>query len=101
MRRELTDTWIRGLKPPATGRFEAWDIRVSGLVLRLTPSGAASWSVRARTADGKRTRPTLGTWPAMGIAEARKRALAAIADIQAGGDPTAAKRKARTARAAR
>lgn len=101
MRRELTDTWIRALKPPASGRFEAWDTRVSGLVLRLTPSGVVTWSVRARTAEGKRTRPTLGTWPAIGIAEARKRALVAIAEIQAGGDPVAAKRTTRAHRAAR
>lgn len=101
MRRELTDAWLRGLEPPATGRLEVWDSRVSGLVLRLTPSGVATWSIRGRTAEGKRTRPKLGSWPAMGIADARKRALAAIAEIQAGGDPIAAKRAAQAERARR
>ena len=101
MQRELTDTWLRGQKPPASGRLEIWDTRVSGLALRITPTGAATWSYRARTADGKRTRPKLGTWPAMGISEARKRALAATAEIQAGGDPVAARRALKAERKAR
>ena len=60
MKRDLNDAWLRGLKPPEAGRLEIWDTRVVGLVLRLTPSGAASWSVRARTRAGKRTRLGLG-----------------------------------------
>ena len=101
MRRELTDTWLRGVKPPASGRLEIWDTRVAGLVLRITFGGTATWSVRARTADGKRTRPKLGTWPAVGISEARKRALGAVAEIQDGGDPVATKRALQAARKAR
>jgi hypothetical protein len=58
--------------------------------------------VRARqTRDGKRTRPTLGAWPALGIADARKRALAQLAAIHGGADPVAQKRAARADRAAR
>jgi integrase len=71
-----------------------------GLVLRMTPTGAATWSVRTRTADGKQTRPKLGTWPAMGIAEARKEALAALSAVQRGADPVREKRKARETRKA-
>jgi integrase len=101
MQREITDAWLRTLVPPATGRIEIWDRRVRGLVLRVTANGTFSWSARARTAEGKRTRPKLGTWPAMGLSEARKLALAATADIQRGGDPVAARRAAKAARAAR
>jgi integrase len=99
--RNLTDVWLQALKPPASGRIEIRDSRVNGLMLRLTSTGIATWSVRARTRDGKRTRPTLGRWPAVGIAEARRRALAAIAEIQGGGDPVSARRAARAERAAR
>jgi hypothetical protein len=84
MRRDLNDAWLRTLRPPASGRVELRDTRVMGLVLRMTPTGAATWSVRTRTADGKQTRPKLGTWPAMGIAEARKAALAALATAKPG-----------------
>ena len=101
MKRDLNDAWLRGLKPPEAGRLEVWDTRVVGLVLRLTPSGAASWSVRARTRAGKRTRPSLGAWPALGIAQARKRAQAELAAIHGGADPVAQKRMARAERAER
>ena len=100
MKRDLNDPWLRSQKPPETGRLEVWDTRVSGLVLRMTPGGVATWSVRARTRDGKRTRPTIGTWPSMSITEARKRALAQIAAIHGGADPVAQKRAARAERAA-
>ena len=71
MKRDLNDPWLRSQKPPETGRLEVWDTWVSGLVLRMTPGGVATWSVRARTRDGKRTRPTIGTWPSMSITASR------------------------------
>lgn len=101
MRRELTDAYLRTVKPPETGRLELRDNRVSGLVLRITSGGVASWSVRARTKEGKQTRPRLGTWPQMGISKARIEALQKLAAIQAGADPIADKRAAREARKAR
>jgi integrase len=101
MQRDINDAWLRVQRPPAAGRLEVWDTRVTGLVLRITPSGAASWSVRLRTKDGKRTRPTLGAWPAVGIADARRRALTLIAAIHGGADPVAHKRAVRAERAAR
>jgi integrase len=99
MPRDLTDAFLRALKPPAEGRIELADGRVRGLWFRLTAAGAGSWCVRTRTADGKQTRPALGTWPALGIAEARRAALDTLAKVQRGSDPIAAKRAARKARA--
>jgi len=99
MPRDLTDAFLRALKPPARGRIELADGRVRGLWFRLTAAGAGSWCVRTRTADGKQTRPALGTWPALGIAEARRAALDTLATVQRGADPVAAKRAARKARA--
>ena len=64
MERDLDDAWSRTLKPPAEGRLEVRDSRVAGLVLRMTAAGAATWSIRARTKDGKQTRPKLGACPA-------------------------------------
>jgi integrase len=97
----MTDAWLRKIERPATGRLEIWDTKAAGLVLRITSAGTATWSVRTRTRDGKRTRPKIGTYPAMGVAAARKQALAKLAAIQAGGDPVAADRAARAAREAR
>ena len=101
MRREIDDAWLRGVMPPETGRLEIWDTREAALVLRISSSGAATWSVRARTREGKRTRPTLGTWPTLGVAAARKAARAELAKIQGGSDPVASKKAARAARVAR
>lgn len=101
MGRDLNDAWLRTVKPPASGRLELRDTKVVGLVLRMTPSGLATWSIRTRTADGRQTRPKLGTWPAMGIGDARKTALAALASVQTGGDPVRQKRAAREARKAK
>lgn len=101
VRRDLTDAFLRTVAPPAEGRLELRDRKVPGLVLRMTASGSASWSVRVLARDGKHTRPSLGTWPHVGISEARKLAMAAIAAIQAGGDPIAEKQAARAERKAR
>ncbi len=101
MRRDLRDDWIRALEAPPTGRVEIWDTRIAGLCFRLTPSGSGTWTLRTRTRDGKQTRVTLGTWPSIGTVEARKRAIGALAAVQAGGDPSAEKREAKRAREAR
>jgi integrase len=98
MRRELSDAFLRTLRPPATGRIEVRDARVRGLILRLTAAGATAWSVRTLTRDGKHTRVMLGTYPALGLAEARRAALDALATLHRGGDPVAEKRAKRAAR---
>jgi integrase len=100
MRRDLTDAFLRALKPPASGRLELWDSRVRGLCFRITAAGAAAWTVRGRTADGRHTRVTLGTYPALGLSEARRAALDTLASLQRGADPVAQKRQARAKRAA-
>jgi hypothetical protein len=101
VRRELTDVFIRNIASPAAGRLEIWDSRTSGLVLRIMPSGAATWSVRARTLNGKRVRPKLGAWPGLGVSAARRLARSAIVNIEAGGDPVAERRAVEAERLAR
>ncbi|MDR3534237.1 MAG: integrase arm-type DNA-binding domain-containing protein [Rhodopila sp.] len=100
MGRELTDAYLRTIKRPEAGRLELRDNQVVGLVLRMTPAGVASWSLRSRTRDGKQTRPTLGTWPSMSIKEARRAARSALVSVQGGGDPVGEKQAARAARKA-
>ncbi len=99
MQHDLTDAFLQTLPPPGKGRrLELRDSRIPALVLRMTATGAATWSVRTRTKDGRQTRPKLGTWPALGIAAARRAALKALGNIEAGGDPVGEKREARAAR---
>jgi len=79
---------------------EYWDRIQTGLVLRCSLGGTLTWFLRARTADGKRTRPKLGQWPSLSLAQARKAAGAMIVDIGRGSDPVAEKRQSRATRLA-
>jgi integrase len=101
MRRDITDLYLQSLKPPVSGRLEIHDVRVNGLMLRVTSAGVVTWSVRSRLADGKRVRPSLGHWPETSIREARIRARIMLGEIADGKDPVAEKRQARAERAAR
>ncbi|MBU8544313.1 MULTISPECIES: tyrosine-type recombinase/integrase [Roseomonadaceae] len=98
MKAKLTVPYIDALRPPETGRVEIRDTIAPGLVLRITSGGVMTWSLRARTADGRQTRPRLGTYPALSLADARKAATAMLTAVQKGGDPVAEKRAARAAR---
>jgi integrase len=101
MQLRISDAALRGLKPRPGQRLEIWDTTVSGLCVRCSNSGDVSWSVRARLTDGRRTRVSLGGWPAIGVKSARKAALAVLADVTRGRDPTGDKRANRAAALAR
>ena len=83
----MTDVWLRSLRPPTGARAEYRDARVTGLVLRVTPRGVMSWSViyKPRSARTKR-RWTIGTYPATQLADARIKARDAIAAAEKGED---------------
>src|SRR5688572_5932734 len=83
----LTETALRAIvKKPHTARRDYADGR--GLILRVTPSGSATWSLRFRVRGeggttgrghqlkGDKHRVTLGTYPAMTLAQAREAAAA-------------------------
>jgi integrase len=91
----VTDAFLRSVKPPKTGRLEIPDSRVPGLVVRVTQTGAISYSFR-KMLRGRHLRLTVGQWP-LGIADARKLALAALVAFQRGEDPAADRRAARAA----
>ena len=91
----LTDLGIKKLPLPEKRR-EVPDGKVAGLYLVLQPSGARSWALRYRAA-GRPTKLTLGPYPAVDLATARRRALEALGDVAGGEDPAAAKKAAREA----
>ena len=62
-----------------------------GLTLRVADSGNKSWVLRI-TVDGKARNVTLGTFPKVGLADARKAAADYRQTVQTGGDPAAVKR---------
>jgi integrase len=81
----LTEKFVASLKPSASQK-EIPDAAYPGLYLRVMPSGSKSWALRYR-ANGFHRRLTLGRYPIMGVAEARKAAAACSNEVEKGNDP--------------
>ena len=93
----LTDVSIKTLMHPdkrPAKRAETPDGKIAGLYFIRQPTGVASWALRYRSA-GKPRKLTIGPFPAIGLADARKRAQKAIGEIAGGNDPAGEKRAAR------
>jgi len=91
VRQILTDTLCKS-KPPQRGRFEIADLRQSGLELRITANGARSFGFRFRDPQTRRTlRATIGSYPAVSLEAARKRAREMAAQVAAGTNPIEAR----------
>ncbi len=69
---------------------------VSGLGLKVAPSGSRAWVLRT-TVGGKRREFGLGGFPTISLASARERARTILDKIYAGSDPLTAKREAKVA----
>lgn len=89
----LTDTAIRLAKAEASDR-KLGDSK--GLYLLVTASGSKLWRLKYRI-DGKEKKLALGSYPEVGLKQARARRDAARQSAQAGSDPSLAKREARIA----
>ena len=98
MAKILTQVAIDTAKPGGSRR-ELPDGKVTGLYLVVQPSGSKSWALRFR-ADGRPRKLTIGQYPQIGLADARKSAQAALGEVARGNDPCvqkcAAKAAART-----
>ena len=58
----------------------------------MTPDQTKTWSIRYyRDADGKRRRFTLGSYPEMGLEEARRECANVLRDVRHGHDPAHAR----------
>jgi integrase len=92
----LTEPLLASAKPDPSKRREIPDAKVTGLYFIVQPSGAKSFAARYRV-DGKSIKHTLGSYPALSLKAARKKALEAIADAGRGRDPATLKRAAKRA----
>jgi integrase len=84
---KLTAAAVVRLPEPAEGQTDFFDAAYPGLALRVTAKGVRSWSYFARV-HGKLRRVTLGRFPELGLAEARKAAAEAADRMRQGIDPT-------------
>src|SRR4051812_3038253 len=88
VRRQLTDTGVRKIASPTSGRLEIYDVLVPWMALRITPNGHKSFVARARIKGQERPiRYTLGPASLLTVADARQRARDALLKMQAGIDP--------------
>jgi integrase len=87
MKRELTDRFLKSLKPPASGRLEVSDTKRVGLRFRLSASGRTAWMFEKRVRGGQKRKHTLGAWPEpVSLAQARAMALEIEAEAAKGID---------------
>jgi|RhiMetdeSRZDD1v2_1073273.scaffolds.fasta_scaffold23744_5 integrase len=92
----FTSRWVAALQPPEAGQVDYFDSKPPSLGLRVTPYGRKTWFIMYRS-NGRLRRLTLGTYPALSLADARQHALAARHAVAQGSDPAAHKQSVRTA----
>jgi len=96
MKKQLTDAFVRTLAAPEKGRIEVRDAEIPGFAVRVTEKGAKSW-ILIYHLRGRKGRLTLGSYPELSLADARKQARKHRSEIERGEDPAAAKRSAQAA----
>ena len=97
-KRITTAVSVDAVKPNKIHQIDVPDAKVAGLALRVTPSGAKSWTFRYRNIGRQQKRINLGKYPAVRLVEARDAAYRVLASLAEGGDP-AAEKKGQKARA--
>lgn len=88
---KLNDPFIRN-HPAPENRIEIYDTYVSGLAVRITPTGHKSFVYRYRFND-KVKRFTIGSYPKMSLAEAREEVGELAYQVSRGTDPLVEKKK--------
>jgi integrase len=83
---KLTQRTLETLKRPAAGRVEYSDELVPNFFLRVSATGRKSFTFMYRL-GGDQRRAELGTFPPLGLGEARDMARQVWAEVQRGNDP--------------
>lgn len=83
MRQKLTSKTIEHLKATGPKRLDVWDTTLQGFGVRVSPTGRKTWFVMVRP-SGRPARVTIGTYPAISLADAREQAGKNIRDAQLG-----------------
>jgi integrase len=88
----FTARWVAALQPSTAAQVDYFDAKPPALGLRLAPSGRKTWFIMYRS-EGRLRRLTLGTYPALSLADARAQALSARHTVAIGGDPATDKQR--------
>src|SRR5437016_1886844 len=95
MTQNLTDRFVRFVKP-TDRQTDYWDQALRGFGLRVSPGGKKVFQIFYRHGRLQR-RMTIGPFPILSLADARKLAKDLLADAAKGADPAATKRANRHA----
>lgn len=82
---------------PQPKRFVVWDSAIPGFGLSVHPKGLKTFVLKYRTVDGTQRKPTIGTYGAITLEQARDIANDILAKVRAGEDPSRARKEARLA----
>lgn len=94
----LTDTFIRSADSQGRDRIEYSDTKVIGLKLRVTKAGGRTFIVQKKDrTTGKNIAQTLGPYPTVTLADARRRAADFAAAVAEGRNPVAEAKAAQEA----
>jgi integrase len=91
----LTERKLQTLHTPKA-QEDFWDESLPGFGVRVTQSGRKSFVLMYRL-HGLKRRLTLGTYPALSLADARQRAKTLLGEVACGRDPAAEKQGQRDA----
>ena len=93
---KLTKRFVDALRPVMRDTLHR-DADLPGFALRIKPSGVRTWVVQYRNSAGRTRKLALGRVGVLTPEEARQRARKTLADVAAGGDPSASRNAARDA----
>ncbi len=96
MKKRLTDRYVSGLKPPASGHHIWFDSDIPGFGVRITSAGYRAWVLDYRI-DGRQRRYTLGKGKAWSAKQARLEATRLRREVDLGRDPMGEREAARKA----
>lgn len=83
MRKKLSARLVESLPTPPARRVDYWDELLSGFGVRVSHTGRKTWFAMGRV-DGEQKRHTIGTYPKIGLADARDKARDILSQMQLG-----------------
>ncbi|NOE32174.1 site-specific integrase [Ruegeria sp. HKCCD7318] len=86
MKKKLTSRYVATVTAPGPKRLEVYDQTLSGFGLRVSLAGRKTWFCSPRV-DGRVRRLTIGTYPALSLADARQKAQEQLRNAQLGLEP--------------
>lgn len=92
MRQKITSRIVSALEP-RSAPFEVRDSELKGFLIRVQPTGLATYMCDFRRPNGQRNRITLGRVGVISVAQARDLAIQTLAELSLGEDPSNAGRK--------